>query len=294
MIIHRLTEPPDSCLSAELMRFETCFTYPLGVDDTFSISHGADYTRFFRSLGNACVYAAEVAGEIVGVMTVVRRRVKLGSNDVESAYLCDTKVAPAMRGGLVLARLAHNVKRDLALIGVVSAYCVVMFGSTTPESYTGRAGIPTFSYLSRLHIVRWSTQQRVESTEFFRQNIEEPIVQVTGGCDSLKSKMLVEQIKVDGATGILLDTRAGKCLWRSDGKEMISAHLSVFAVNSTQALTLLINHALSRAEALGFPELFCAMPPGYAYRGNQALLAAAAVYGTALPIGSWLIPTSEI
>lgn len=294
MIIHRLTSPPDVRLSAALQRFETCFTYPLGVDATFSISHGADYTRFFRSLGEACVYVAEVAGEIAGVMTVVQRWVELEGKAVKAAYLCDTKVAPAMRGSLVLARLAFSVKNDLAKAGVISAYAVVMLGSTTPESYTGRAGIPALSCLSRLQIVRWSTQQRVMSTEFFRQNIDEPLIHVTGGSDSLKSLMTPEHIEVEGAAGVLLDTRAGKCLWRNDGQEMISAHLSVLSASSTQALTHLINQSIDRAAALGFPGLFCALPPGFAYRGNQALLATAAVYGTSLPIGSWLIPTSEI
>src|SRR5215470_7129143 len=53
MKIHQLSGPPSPRLAGALAEFEEPFTYPLGADRFFRISHGADYTLFFRAQGNA-------------------------------------------------------------------------------------------------------------------------------------------------------------------------------------------------------------------------------------------------
>ena len=63
MKIHCLSGPPDQKTGLALADFEKEFSYPLGPDRSFSISHGADYSLFFRCMGEARIYLAEISGK---------------------------------------------------------------------------------------------------------------------------------------------------------------------------------------------------------------------------------------
>ena len=56
----RFDERVDS--GPALARFEEQFTYPLGPGRTLRISHGDDYPRFFRAIGDAACFVAERSG----------------------------------------------------------------------------------------------------------------------------------------------------------------------------------------------------------------------------------------
>lgn len=76
---------------------------------------------------------------------------------------------------------------------------------------------------------------------------------------------------VNGASGLLVDTRRGKRLWKSDGIEVMSAHHTSLEFASSSAQSFLIRCAMETALGMGIPGLF-----------------------VALPEGDWMIDTSEI
>jgi Acetyltransferase (GNAT) domain len=302
MIIHCLTEPPDSKTTAALAVFEKNFTYPLGPDLSFAISHGADYSRFFRSMGEAKIYLAEISGEIVGALaTVQRHAIHADGSTFPAIYLCDAKVASAHRGRTVLGRLAIKAREDVIAADYQAAYSVVMSGSIPTTAYTGRLGIPAFKPISEQAVLRFETP-----SEFRRIAISTPVkhenhLRFQAGNAALTSEIRPQILEVDGATGVLVDTRRGKRLWQSDGREIISAHLTRAIFSSAQALADLITLAVEQAAALGFPGLFLSLAvddPALASILDSAVIkptiAYATVYGTGLPVGRWAIETSEI
>jgi hypothetical protein len=296
MKIHRITDTVPAGMEAALAEFERCFVYPLGPNDSFTIAHGPDYIRFFRSMGDACVYVAESSGEIAGVLAVVRRTVTLvDGTRILAAYFCDAKVAPKKQGSPVLARLALMAQRDLMEAGVTAAFSIVMEGSPSPETYTGRIGIPLFRKLEGIQIARLETSRRIDDGSFdFDGDYTSSGIFLSGGDAATASQLKPVGIEVDGARGTLLDTRRGKSLWRSDGVEMISGHLSAIQADSPASLVRLVNHALEVASRAGFPGLFIGLPGDVVFKGSGATLAGANVYGTGLPEGRWMINTGEI
>jgi hypothetical protein len=91
---------------AEFARFERGFTYPLGAD-RFHIDHGADYLAFFRGLGEPVTFAATLAGELVGVLVAVLRRMP-----EQVWYACDLKVAERAGGRGLARRLLRAWARE--------------------------------------------------------------------------------------------------------------------------------------------------------------------------------------
>lgn len=302
MKIHCLSGPPDRELALALAKFEKEFSYPLGPGRSFSISHGADYSLFFRSMGEARIYLAEISGNIVGALAVVRRTAVLADGSVIPAvYLCDAKIAAAHRGRTVLGRLALRARDDTMADGYNAAYSVVMSGSIPTDAHTGRLGIPHFKAIGQLAVLRFDTQTG------FKPVVNPPpgrcgnFHRFQGGTASLGSAIQPHSLEVDGARGVLVDTRLGKRLWQSSGHEMISAHLTGLLFESARALSELIVAAVELAGKMGFPGLFMSLPaddPALPAIIESAILpptvAQATVFGTGLPQGPWQVETSEI
>src|SRR6516162_3463154 len=100
MNVHRLSTSPPPELARALDRFERQFIYPLGPGRSFRISHGEDYPRFFRAMGEAACFVAEREGRVVGVIGAALRRLRLPTGtELPAAYLGDLKIDPASRGG---------------------------------------------------------------------------------------------------------------------------------------------------------------------------------------------------
>jgi hypothetical protein len=301
MRIHCITARPQPGLARELVGFEKEFRYPLGPADSFSISHGEDYTRFFRSMGDARIYLAEIAGEIVGSLAVVGRTVSLANGEsIPAVYLGDAKVVAEFRGKTVLGRLAMAARESILAAGYQAAFSVVMTGSLPSDKYTGRLGIPKFEEVGRLAIIRFDTRRPL--TDHLRnQPLTGSFHRLQGGDPGVTSENPPCFLSVDGANGMLTDTRRGKQLWRSDGSEMLSAHLTNLRFTSADGIFRLIQSAVTKAAELGYPGLFTSLPADlpligslYDASGGTAAIAGASVFGTGLPSGDWMINTSEI
>ncbi len=302
MNIHRITGPPPPDLARMLAEFEREFVYPLGSSDSFTISHGEDYPLFFRGMGNSRVHLAEISGAIVGAQAVVDRAVSLADgSEISAAYFCDTKVVSRLRGGMVLGRLAIAACRETLAVGIHSGFSVVMDGSKTTDQHTGRLGIPQFEELGRLVILRFDTAADFkgfqDEEEFRIGKWHRPF----GGDPAISSEMQPLELTVEGASGLLVDTRRGKRLWKSDGTEMISAHLTSVRFSSAGSLSSLIRSAIETAAGMGIPGLFLALPETICSKKSlkeatesSAHIAGAAVYGTGLPKGNWIVDTSVI
>ena len=298
MKIHRLTDSPPPWLEEALAAFEQHFRYPLGPADSFSISHAPDYTAFFRSMGTACVYVAEVDGAVAGILTVVRRAVILADGSrVPAAYFCDTKVAPQHRGTPVLARLALMARDDVMSAGITAAYAVVMAGSPTPDSYTGRLGIPAFRKLASLIVMRIPVSASPDfSCVEWQYDFPENAMRPTGGDASNRSLMSPLAVGAGHATGVLMDTRRGKRLWDRNGTEMLSAHLVNVSCRKPLEWRMLLDQALLEARRAGFPAVFTSLPASSiaATSGQISGWTRAAVFGIGLPGGCWQVDTAEI
>ncbi len=301
MKIHCLTQTPPPELANALAAFEQEFRYPLGPADSFSISHGEDYTRFFRSMGEARVYLAELNGVIIGALASINRHVRMADGtSLPAVYLCDAKVVEKHRSKMVLGRLVMAARDQILASGNKAAFSVVMHGSIPTDQHTGRLGIPKFDELGKLAILRFDTRATLHDISLTDQ-CNELCHRPYGGDPDLTSEITSQTLSVDGASGILLDTRRGKRLWKNDGTELASLHLTALHFTSASALFHLIQTAIAKSSELGYPGLFTALPASHPMvhplldaSGGTATLAGASVYGTALPEGHWMINTSEI
>ena len=73
MNVHPSSARPGAELALALARFEEQFTYPLGPGRSFRISHGDDYPRFFRAMGEVACFVAERDGVVLGVLGAALR-----------------------------------------------------------------------------------------------------------------------------------------------------------------------------------------------------------------------------
>jgi hypothetical protein len=180
-----------------------------------------------------------------------------------------------------------------------------------PSTHTGRAGIPAFTALAHVVVLRFACPVRpfdalLDAAEAdvrgcFRQ-LSRGRCACPAGRPAERSDVPPQWLVLpDGsACGCLEDTRRAKRLV-AEGGEMISAHLSCFAWRDLGAAAGLLRGALGRAAALGFPALFVAVPAGDAealagaLQDIEVVRAPATVYGHGLPSGcAWLLNSSEI
>jgi hypothetical protein len=315
MKVHYISSRPEPLLARALAEFEAPFNYPLGTGKCFRISHGEDYTSFFRAQGDAACFIAEDQGRIAGTLgTAIRRLLMPDGAERSVGYLGDLKIAAHARGGTVLVRLARSAEAWLRL-RVDAAFGIVMGGTArTPEAYTNRAGIPGFKALGRLTLLRVSSlgddlepaPKSFETTREAGLACYRRLSRGRYGCPTIEASIRSQTDPVwfmhpDGsACGMLEDTRNSKRLIMDDGSELISAHLSCFAFETVSAGAELIDVALRKAKTLGLPAVFVAAGEteatdlGGSMRGAEILAAPATVYGTGLIEADWNINSSEI
>jgi hypothetical protein len=315
MRIHTLAARPPADLARALERFERSFSYPLGTDRRFRISHGEDYTRFFRAIGKAAVFVAERDGKVLGTLgAAVRRLARPDGETSEALYIGDLKVLTGATAGFVLTRLAAALQA-WAAPQVTEAFAIVMDGTrATPERYTGRFGIPAFRELAKIMVLRLACDghgaRRAASCFASESQVGEAHRRLVhgsyaapGGFPQERSAMAPVWLGLDKgrACAMMEDTFKAKRLFALDGPELVSAHLSYFAFESALAGAELLDAAAALAHARGFPALFCCAPAQRVPElvrvlGTAALeLAPATVYGLGLreQLG-WHLNTSEI
>jgi hypothetical protein len=312
--IHPLRSAPSPELAKALAEFESRFTYPLGPGRSFRISHGEDYPRFFRAIGNATCFVAERACRVVGAVSVAVRPIMTPDGSLrQAAYIGDLKVDPEERGSLVFLRLAQAADA-WARPQVTAAYGVVMNGTpASPTEYTGRVGVPSFLQLGKVIVLRLSTA--IESSneclqithpkngeDCFR-NLSRGRYAALGGDPTERSEMEPHWlVHPDGlACGRLEDTYRAKRLFVNDGTEMQSTHLSCFAWRTPQAAVELIHAALHQAAQAGLPSLFVALAEADMQllepllHPIEKVIAPATIYGVGLESDRvWNINSSEI
>lgn len=314
--IRCLEDAPEPALAEALAAFEEQFNYPLGPGRSFRISHGDDYGRFFRAIGDGRNFVALRRGAVLATLGVsIRTLILPDESRREAAYVGDLKVAPAARRSLIYARLA------LAAVGwgaarVYAAYGVVMDGTPlTPEQYTGRAAIPHFAAAGRMSVLRVPAGRasRVERSAIAAGSAdagENAFAALSGGryrgvggrpelrSGSPPAWLLHRQ---GSACGRIEDTRRAKRLIDADGVEMLSGHLARFAWRTPAAGAELIRAARGVAADRGFAALFTAVPADdcaailAALDLPQTVVAPATVYAIGLlQPAPWIIDTSEI
>jgi len=315
MKVHQISGPPPPALACALAEFEAPFSYPLGPGESFHITHGEDYTLFFRALGDGACFLAEHQGDVVGTLGTSIRRLRTPDGAERTvAYLGDLKIAPNARGGAVLLRLARAAEGWLRP-RVEAGFGVVMGGTTTtPEGYTGRAGIPIFKDVGRLMVLRISVSDEFSKSEPVQFETTQEIglscygrlslgrYACTSGEAQKRSQITpVWLMKPDGsACGMLEDTRKAKRLIAGDGSELLSAHLSYFAYDTISAGAELIGVVLRKIGSLGLPALFVAVAEPDAqqiresFQNLEIVSAPATVYGAGLAASMWNINSSEI
>lgn len=319
MKIQEIHSHPTAELNAALETFESEFRYPLGVDSWFRISHGDDYTRFFRAIGNAHCFIATNGSDVVGTITSTICRVRQpGGEFYRGGYISDLKVAHSTSGRTLL-QLLHAAADWTA---PTPSFCIVMDGTAkSPVNYSGRLGVPEFVELAKLVILRIPAellaripieQPRIEINSCSRENAMQLYERLTvdcfatdGGQSSIRSLMTpIGLIASDGtACGVLEDTRRCKRLFRDDGAEMVSAHLACFGFRSIESAAAMVLAALRRCSSLGIPALFvCVRPEDVRpilqcsqLNNAQTVEASATVYGCSFEApGKWSINTAEI
>ena len=313
MNLHKLEGPPPPDLGQALQAFEAEFVYPLGAEQSFHIAHGSDYSRFFRAMGDAACFVAEDRGRVIATIAGAIRRLGLpDGREKRVAYFGDLKVTSTARQSRVLYRVIRAAQ-EWAEGSVEAAFSVVMDGTrATPERYTGRVGLPVFSAVANVLVLRLAATDGEESEgygsdpaagERLYRGLSLGRYHMLGGDpDERSDTPPTWLIAGDGAScGRLEDTRRAKRLLVSTGAELITAHLSCFAFKTPDAGVGLLNEARRRAARLGYPALFVAMaePDFEVVRGallpSGTTVAPATIYAAHLESGPrWNINTGEI
>jgi hypothetical protein len=314
MNFHHFTAKVPLEIGAALGRFEKEFTYPLGTQARFRISHGEDYLPFFQAMGEPDLTVIEEHGEILGCLARVSRRLVLnGESSLDAHYLCDLKLRIASRGTTALPRLIREAKSVIESSNSRSCYCVVMGGTgRLPTDYTGRLGVPRFEKIGDIAVLRLeSLATSCPACKVVSQDVFEEVARglPRSGYSALGAdrfaRSVVEPIHLvtenGDACGIIEDTRKGKRLFAEGGDEMLSGHLSRFSFATPAAAGRLLRDAASLARGVGLPALFTALPASKAdavigeLQDLQTTVAPAGIYGHALEAGhDWWVDTAEI
>jgi hypothetical protein len=316
MMILKVFDAPQLALAQSLTTFEQQFIYPLGSDETFRIVHGEDYSRFLRSMGDACVFVVESNGTVLGTLGVTIRNLRFPNGEVQKvAYCCDLKLSPEARKGRVLWRLLGSA-RSWINDQCDKVFCVVMDGTqATPNFYSGRVGLEKLGAIANVGIFRIPCGEG-------RPNLKAS-VRVVSQCEGvhcfeelcrgrfaiLQSNCVARSVMTSvwlalsdhSACGFLEDTRCAKCLFRADGEELVSVHLSCFAFRTLESGVSLIRQAVVLCAEQGIPALFISLAPDNVksflsvLKMPNVLEASATVYGYGFPSGfPWNINTAEV
>lgn len=315
MRLHIFHTPPPAEIGAALEEFETQFRYPLGDEQSFSISHGRDYITFFTAIGEPTLVVAEHRGRILGTISAAMRTLRFpDGTERKVAYIGDLKISPGARGGVVLGRILETMHTTLAGPANGIAYGVVMDGTgRIPPNYTGRIGVPTFSEVGRVCILKAATAgcakpargiDEIAPDEWARvhERIAPNGFLPFGGDPALRSAMKPFHLASASrnAVGRIEDTRLAKRLFISPDNEIRAAHLTGFAFATAADGAELFQRAATICAEQNIPTLFAAVPESSAAAmqtamGNaEVLFVTATVFGCGLRAGDWWVDTAEI
>ncbi|MCY3540709.1 MAG: hypothetical protein OXH31_02200 [Gammaproteobacteria bacterium] len=276
--IFRLTAQEIADFSPMLRDFEYQFWYPLGESREFRIEHPSLYTDFFSSMGDAYCFVALREDEVVGVLSaVIRTLMAPNGKTTQVAYVADVKIAKELQGSTLLYRLARTAILWLRP-KITSAYSVVMDGtSVTPKQYTGRVGVPQFSWSGRVHLLSFCT---ATNFPWAPKVSEHPLDMSSTGSRieprrtsttvstwvSLNPVLRAQESPVwlvdqqTDATALLEDTRRAKKLYDRQQCEYRYAHLTYLSYADPEHIVRLLPRACARSHSSGFTHLFVTVP----------------------------------
>lgn len=265
----------SSKFKCALEEFEAEFSYPLGADESFRISHGEDYSLFYRAMGPSRTFVAMRENEVLGTVSASLRTVRITANEdpLRIMYIGDLKVkssAKASRAAYLLLSELHQWGRSLCDY----AFSIVMDGTaTTPETYTGRLGLPRLQAVRKTYVFQLACNNIAEKasdpapytcnrTEFMAREEFNDLscagVSVELGnprLRSIRTPIWLTDERFD-ACGCLEDTLLAKCLRAERSGEIRAAHLSGFAYDSMDAALLLLKNSQFQAASQGFTSIF--------------------------------------
>lgn len=288
-------ERTDTTKHDNISNFEAGFRYPLSATEHFSISHGADYSLFYRSMGKSLVLAAEQDElPIATVAATIRELQSPGGTIHRCAYIGDLKYRKSAGASRKLLSLLLELQ-DWCIQNADSALAVVMGGTQNlPDSYSGRLGLRKMKRLGAMHIYRIPIQPLASCRQFKEAELiasarAHSIIATSpqnffcfkpnqngasdSECTSLISPIWLgttapvsttdsdngESSSVGCAAGCLQDTRKAKKLFREDGSEILNAHLTNFCFDSIDSAASIIESALESARNNNFEALFLSL-----------------------------------
>lgn len=317
--IFRLTAGEIVEFSPMLRSFEKQFWYPLGALREFRIAHPSLYTDFFSSMGDAYCFVALREDEVVGVLSSVIRTLESPQGKTSQvAYVADVKIIKELQGSTLLYRLARTAILWLRP-QISSAYSVVMDGtSVTPKQYTGRVGVPQFSWSGRVHLLSLSTKTvfswdsdvlkvpleqgaKFTGTESSRSLTDVPTWTTIEPLLRAQTQPVWFIDQNTGASALLEDTRRAKRLYDRQECEYRYAHLTYASYRKPEDVLQLLPDACARSESLGFSHVFVTVPDFHleAVQRKLANIAhdtySASIYGVSLVDDfPYLVHSSEI
>lgn len=103
---------------SELLNFEKEFIYPLNEKENFYISHGKNYSDFFERMGDSRYLLAFLDHQIVGMISVVKKKITFLGKKYSIFYLADLKIKKEYRG----KSLSHQFYWELLKLIPVHPY----------------------------------------------------------------------------------------------------------------------------------------------------------------------------
>lgn len=262
-------------LKTSLATFERQFHYPLGENQSFSISHGEDYTAFYRSMGKAtCLMAKTDENKILGTFCASLRYIQKTdkAQAVPALYLGDLKIDVIQQKTRLFYQLAKRMS-ELVDGDNEIALSVMMDGTknTPPSTYSGRVNFTSFLPISNYYILKFQatnypyTEKRInylteENAFLLYQKITDKDYFLLSD-STLRSKMApIWLADPEGkACGKLEDTEQAKRLITSDGHMLRSSHLSYFTFTDPVAGYALLLEAIKFSSQQNFLHTFIAL-----------------------------------
>ncbi len=305
----------DPALAQAIDSFEQQFSYPLGTNSRFTISHGDNYSCFYQSMGESQSLIAQDNGIVYGAISAtIRTIISPKGTKVIGAYIGDFKVAEQVRGTSAAYHLLKEIQAWI-LSRTKYAFCIVMNGTaSSPLDYTGRLGIKKFQPLGQVSILRITLGESLlgQSLPVLEESdasaLYKSLVQakwsMLSGKPTMRSTIDPQWLTLENlsACGRLEDTRKAKRLFTLANEEILAAHLANFAYLTPAAGAELIMLALAQAGQYGYTSIFVAVNPEdvcsfrEALSAQQITEARASIFGN-LPneaTKAWSINTSEI
>ena len=262
--------PP--ALAHEVNDFEQHFRYPVDHRHCFTVSHGADYARFYRSLGRCRLYLARENHKILGSMALIQRSITVRGHQTKALYIGDLKLAPDV-GSKVLYLLSREAYNDHYQERHLPQYGIFLHGAPPlPSDYSCRMGQGKFHTMGKVAIMQIAVNS--SATDKYTAEIDlhearqladelgnnEFVLPMSRASIRSRIKPRAFKLKDDSAVCIIEDTQAARKRYDESGSEINDGHISSFEYANALAGSRLLKGVLPHAADSAYAHLICAVP----------------------------------